>query len=140
VIHRRDELRASQIMQDRYLSQPNAEVLWNKVVIDVLGEDAIKAVELEDTVTGERSQLEVKGLFVAIGHTPATKFIRESGLQFDNSGYLVLEGDTSRTNIEGVFGAGDVADSNYRQAVTAAGMGCRAALDAERWLGAQGVH
>ncbi len=140
VIHRRDELRASKIMQERYLKQPNAKVIWNKQVIDVLGQDKITGVRLKDTVTGEESTLEVKGLFVAIGHTPATKFIRESGLEFDDAGYLKLKGATSYTNIEGVFGAGDVSDSVYRQAVTAAGMGCRAALDAERWLGAQGVH
>ncbi len=140
VVHRRDELRASKIMQERFMKQPNAEVLWNKVVIDVLGDSSIKALELEDTKTGERSQLEVKGLFVAIGHTPATQFLKGSGLEFDDSGYLLLPDRTSRTNIEGVFGAGDVSDSVYRQAVTAAGMGCQAALDAERWLGAQGVH
>ncbi|MEC9374380.1 MAG: thioredoxin-disulfide reductase [Planctomycetota bacterium] len=134
VIHRRDELRASRIMQERYLSQPNAKVLWNKVVVDVHGDDIINAVELEDTQTGERSKLEVKGLFIAIGHTPATKFLRGSGLEFDESGYIHLKSRSSRTNIEGVFAAGDVADSEYRQAVTAAGMGCQAALDAERWL------
>ncbi|MFG0256494.1 MAG: thioredoxin-disulfide reductase [Phycisphaerales bacterium JB043] len=137
VIHRRDELRASKAMQERFLKQPNAEVLWNKVVVDVLGEDAITGVELEDTKTGERSTLDVRGLFVAIGHTPATGFLRDSGLEFDDSGYIILPGRSSRTNIEGVFAAGDVADSEYRQAVTAAGMGCQAAIDAERWLGEQ---
>ncbi|GAB4544025.1 MAG: thioredoxin-disulfide reductase [Phycisphaerales bacterium] len=139
VIHRRDELRASKIMQERFLSKPNAEVLWNKVVTDVIGDEFIEAVELEDTVTGERSKLEVKGLFVAIGHTPATKFIKDSGLEFDDKGYIVLKGRHSATNIDGVFAAGDVADAEYRQAVTAAGMGCQAALDAERWLGSKGL-
>jgi thioredoxin reductase (NADPH) len=137
VIHRRDELRASKVMQKRYLSQPNADVVWNSVVVDVLGEDRIEGVRLKNTQTGEESTLEVKGLFVAIGHTPATKFLQDSGLEFDESGYLKLKPDTGYTNIEGVFAAGDVADAHYRQAITAAGMGCRAALDAERWLAAQ---
>lgn len=140
VIHRRDEFRASKIMQERYLSQPNAKVIWNKQVVDVLGGEKITGVRMKDTLTGAESTLEVAGLFVAIGHTPATKFLKGSGLEFDDAGYLKLQGATSHTNIEGVFGAGDVADAVYRQAITAAGMGCRAAIDAERWLGAQGVH
>ena len=140
VIHRRDEFRASKIMQERYLAQRNAKVIWNKQVVDVLGQDKIIGVRMKDTVTGEESTLEVKGLFIAIGHTPATKFLKGAGLETDASGYLVVQGGSSRTNIDGVFAAGDVADGVYRQAVTAAGMGCRAALDAERWLGAQGVH
>ncbi|MEO1533996.1 MAG: thioredoxin-disulfide reductase [Planctomycetota bacterium] len=135
VIHRRDELRASKVMQERFLSKPNATVEWNKVVVDVLGEKSIEAVELEDTVTGERSKLEVAGMFVAIGHTPATGFIKDSGLEFEDDGYLSLKTRSSATNIPGVFAAGDVADAKYRQAVTAAGMGCQAALDAEHWLG-----
>lgn len=139
VIHRRDELRASKIMQERYFKQPNANVIWDTEVVDVLGDDMITGVELENTKTGERSTLEVNGLFVAIGHTPATGFLKDSGLEMDDKGYLRLEGATSVTNIEGVFAAGDVADSVYRQAVTAAGMGCRAAIDAERWLGAEGI-
>jgi len=139
VIHRRDELRASKVMQERLLSKPNAQVLWNKVVVDVLGDEFIEGVRLKDTVTGEESTLEVKGLFVAIGHTPATRFLRESGLEFDDAGYIDLKGRESATNIEGVFAAGDVADAEYRQAVTAAGMGCQAALDAERWLGSRGL-
>lgn len=139
VIHRRDELRASRIMQDRFLKQPNAKVLWNKVVVDVLGEEKVRGVVLEDTQTGERSELEVKGLFIAIGHTPATRFLEGSGLETDDAGYLMLRSRSSATNIEGVFAAGDVADAHYRQAVTAAGMGCQAALDAERWLASQGL-
>ena len=134
VIHRRDALRASKIMQKRFLDKPNARVLWNKVVLDVLGEDMIEGLLLEDTKTGEKTTLEVKGLFVAIGHTPTTKFLRDTGLEFDDKGYLVLATRTSETGIAGVFTAGDVADSRYRQAVTAAGMGCQAALDAEHWL------
>lgn len=140
VIHRRDSLRASKIMQDRFLSRPNARVLWNKVVVDVLGQDKITGVRLKDTVTGEESTLDVKGLFVAIGHTPATKFLKGSGVELDDAGYVALRTRSSKTNIEGVFAGGDVADSTYRQAVTAAGMGCQAALDAERWLAATGVH
>jgi thioredoxin reductase (NADPH) len=139
VVHRRDELRASQIMQDRFLSKDNAKVLWNKVVVDVLGDDVVSGIVVEDTKTGERSEVEVKGLFIAIGHTPATKFLRDSGLEFDDAGYIHLGSRHSATNIEGVFAAGDVADAEYRQAVTAAGMGCQAALDAERWLGDQGL-
>jgi len=140
VIHRRDELRASKTMQERILSSPKAEVLWNKVVTDVIGEDKIESVRLKDTKSGAESTLEVKGLFIAIGHTPATEFLRDTGLEFDDKGYVRLRGASSHTNIEGVFAAGDVADSVYRQAVTAAGMGCRAAIDAERWLGEQGIE
>ena len=139
VIHRRDELRASKVMQSRFLEKPNAEVLWNKVVTDVVGDEKISGVELEDTVSGEKSTVDVKGLFIAIGHTPATKFLRESGLAFDDSGYIELADRGSATNIPGVFAAGDVADAKYRQAITAAGMGCQAAIDAEHWLGAQGL-
>lgn len=137
VIHRRDELRASKVMQERFLSKPNAEVLWNKQVIDVLGDDVITAVRLKDTVTGEEAEMQVGGLFMAIGHTPATNFLEGSGIAFDDSGYVALNSRSSATNIEGVFAAGDVADHEYRQAITAAGMGCQAALDAERWLAEQ---
>ena len=145
VIHRRDELRASKVMQERYLSKPNAKVEWNKQVVECVSEgepgknEKIKAVVLEDTVTGERSELPVKGLFIAIGHTPATKFLRDTGLEFDDAGYIRLDHRHSATNIDGVFAAGDVADAEYRQAVTAAGMGCQAAIDAERWLGGKGL-
>ena len=139
VIHRRDALRASKIMQERYLSRPNAKVIWNKVVVDVLGDDLIEGVMLEDTVTGERSRLDVNGLFVAIGHTPTTKFLKGAGIDMNAKGYIDLKTRSSATNIAGVFAAGDVADADYRQAVTAAGMGCAAALDAERWLAKQGL-
>jgi len=144
VIHRRDELRASKVMQERFFKQPNAEVLWNKEVTEVLGKEGehgekIRGVRLKDTQTGEESEMDVGGLFIAIGHTPATKFIRETGLEFDDAGYLDLKGRSSATNIPGVFAAGDVADAKYRQAVTAAGMGCQAAIDAEHWLGSQGL-
>lgn len=139
VIHRRDELRASKVMQDRLFSKSNAEVLWNKVVVDVLGDDLVTGVRLKDTQTDEESTLEVKGLFIAIGHTPATGFLEGTKLSMNDKGYLHLESRGSQTNIDGVFAAGDVADAEYRQAVTAAGMGCQAALDAERWLGEQGI-
>jgi thioredoxin reductase (NADPH) len=140
VIHRRDEFRASQTMVERVIDAPNSEIHWNKQVVDVIGDTMIEAVELEDTVTGERSRLDVKGLFIAIGHSPATGFLEGSGVALDDAGYVALEGRDSRTNIEGVFAAGDVADSVYRQAVTASGMGCSAAIDCERWLADQGVH
>ncbi len=137
VIHRRDQLRASKAMQERFFAQKNGEVIWDTIVTDVLGDEKITGVKLQNVKTKEESTLEVKGLFVAIGHTPATAFLKDSGLEFDDAGYLQLKGASSYTNIDGVFGAGDVADAHYRQAVTAAGMGCRAALDAERWLAAQ---
>ncbi|HYE63224.1 MAG TPA: thioredoxin-disulfide reductase [Phycisphaerales bacterium] len=139
IIHRRDSFRASKIMQQRLLSRPNVKVHWNKQVADVLGGEKIEGVLLQDTVTGEKTQLTVKGLFIAIGHTPATRFLKDTGLEFTDKGYIDLKHRGSHTNIPGVFAAGDVADAEYRQAITAAGMGCQAALDAERWLAAQGV-
>src|SRR5262245_9130570 len=140
LIHRRDSLRASKIMQDRFLSSPKVKTHWNKTVVDVLGGEKTEGVVLEDTRTGERSTLKVKGFFVAIGHTPATAFLRGSGVELNENGYIALKTRHSTTNIPGVFAAGDVADEEYRQAVTAAGMGCQAALDCERWLAAQGIH
>jgi thioredoxin reductase (NADPH) len=140
VIHRRDSLRASKTMQERFLSQPNAEMVWNSTVVDVIGDEKIEAVELENTVNGEKSRLDVTGLFIAIGHTPATNFLEGSGIKVLDNGYVELKTRSSKTNIDGVFAAGDVADHEYRQAVTAAGMGCQSALDAERWLGANGHH
>ena len=134
IIHRRDEFRASKAMQTRIFDAPNAEPLWNKTVLDVLGDDVITGVLLKDTVTGEESTLEVKGLFVAIGHTPTTTFLEGTGIELDDAKYIELKTRSSKTNIEGVFAAGDVADSLYRQAVSAAGMGCIAALDAEHYL------
>ncbi|MEE2972584.1 MAG: thioredoxin-disulfide reductase [Planctomycetota bacterium] len=139
IIHRRDEFRASKTMQERVLAAPNVKVHWNRTVVDVLGDDFITGLRLEDTVNGGTEDLEVNGLFIAIGHAPATKFLEGSGIDFDDSGYVALpDGGSSLTNIEGVFAAGDVADHVYRQAITAAGMGCRAAIDAERWLAEQG--
>ena len=140
MIHRRDELRASKIMRQRALDNPKIEVLWNKVVVDVLGDRTISGVRLKDTVTGAESERPLGGLFVAIGHTPATGFLNGQ-LDLDEKGYVKLA-DTYRstTSVDGVFAAGDVSDSVYRQAVTAAGMGCKAAIDAERWLAEQGIE
>ena len=146
IIHRRDELRGSKVMQERFLSKDNAQVLWNKTVVECLstpdehGSEKLHAIKLKDTVTGEESELAVKGMFVAIGHTPATKFLRDTSLEFDEAGYIDLKTRSSKTNIAGVFAGGDVADAVYRQAITASGMGCQAAIDAEHWLGDQGLN
>ena len=139
IIHRRDKLRASRIMQKRTLDLPNVEMAWNKTVSEVIGDEKIEAVMLKDTLTAAEERMDVKGLFIAIGHTPATGFLSGSGIELDDAGYVKLTNRSSETNIEGVFAGGDVADSEYRQAVTAAGMGCQAAMDAERWLGTQGL-
>jgi thioredoxin reductase (NADPH) len=140
MIHRRDQLRASKIMQERAFKNKKIEVLWNKVVTDVLGDKMISGLQLKDTVTGEQSELPVGGLFAAIGHTPATAFL-QGQLELDAKGYIKLEDPyRTTTSVEGVFAAGDCADSVYRQAITAAGMGCKAAIDAERWLAEEGVE
>lgn len=140
LIHRRDQLRASKIMAQRAMSNPKIEILWNKAVADVLGDSMISGLRLKDTVTGEESTLEVGGLFAAIGHTPATAFLGGQ-LLLDAKGYIKLKDPyRSTTSVEGVFAAGDCVDSIYRQAITAAGMGCKAALDAERWLAEQGIE
>ena len=139
IIHRRGALRASKIMQKRALNNPKINVLWHKVVTDVLGEQMITGVKLRDTRTGEETVKELGGLFIAIGHTPTTAFL-EGQLELTEKGYIKLK-DAYRTttSVEGVFAAGDVADSVYRQAITAAGMGCKAAIDAERWLAEHGI-
>ena len=140
IIHRRDELRASKIMAQRALENPKIEILWNKVVTDVLGDKMISGIKLKDTVTNKESTLEVGGLFAAIGHTPATAFL-DGQLELDAKKYIKLEDPyRSTTSVDGVFAAGDCVDSVYRQAITAAGMGCKAAMDAERWLGEQGIE
>jgi thioredoxin reductase (NADPH) len=140
MIHRRDELRASKIMAQRAHDNPKIEFAWNKTVADVIGEDMISAVKLADTKTGEESTMELGGLFMAIGHTPATGFL-EGQLELDEKEYIKLADPyRSTTSVEGVFGAGDCVDSVYRQAITAAGMGCKAAIDAERWLADMGVE
>ena len=135
VIHRRDELRASKIMQERAFKNPKIEFLWNREVIEVLGErdGGVRGLRLRDTQSGEPSELAVQGLFIAIGHEPNTQLFRGQ-LPMNPVGYLLVEEPTTRTGVAGVFAAGDVADPSYRQAVTAAGMGCKAAMDAERWL------
>ena len=137
VIHRRDELRASKIMQDRAFANPKVDFRWNSVVTDVGGDGQVSSVDLRDTQTGDASQLEVGGLFVAIGHDPNTKLF-EGQVDLDENGYVVLptSGSTA-TSVEGVFAAGDVADHVFRQAVTAAGTGCMAAIEAERWIEAR---
>jgi thioredoxin reductase (NADPH) len=140
VIHRRGEFRASKTMQERVLKAPNVEVIWNTRVADVLGDERIEALKLENVETKATSTLPVRGLFIAIGHAPATRFLAGSGVELDAAGYVRLRTRGATTNLEGVFAAGDVADPTYRQAVSAAGMGCIAAIDAERWLAGQGVH
>ncbi len=134
LIHRRDSLRASKIMADRALSNPKIEPLWNSVPTEYLADETgeMRAVKLKNTVTGEERELEVKCVFVAIGHTPNTSAFKGK-LDMDENGYL-LQGEGTKTNVPGVFAAGDVADHVYRQAITAAGQGCAAALDAERYL------
>jgi thioredoxin reductase (NADPH) len=140
-VHRRHEFRASKVMQERILSSPKAEVIWDSAVTDVLGGDAITGVRLKNLKTNQESTLACRGLFIAIGHTPNTGFLKGSGLALDDKGYIkVSDGFRTFTNVPGVFSAGDVSDQVYRQAITAAGMGCKAAIDAERWLAEQGVH
>jgi thioredoxin reductase (NADPH) len=134
LVHRRDEFRASAIMIDYAKSKDNLDFVTNAVVTEVLGEDGkMTGVRLRDTVTGDERELAAGGLFVAIGHDPTTGLFQDV-LDMDSEGYLLTRGGSTETNIEGVFAAGDVVDHVYRQAVTAAGMGCMAALDAERWL------
>jgi len=135
VVHRREELRASKVMQDRAFKNPKIEWQWNKVVTEVIGsrEEGVSAVRLKDTQTGEESEFPTQGFFLAIGHKPNTDLF-QSALDMNEVGYVEVEEPSTRTNVEGVFAAGDVMDPIYRQAVTAAGTGCRAAMDAERWL------
>jgi len=137
IIHRRDELRASKIMQDRAFANPKVAFKWNSVVTDVGGDGTVDVVHLRDTVTDDASELDVGGLFVAIGHDPNTKLF-EGQVDLDENGYVVLpQAGSTRTSVEGVFAAGDVADHVFRQAVTAAGTGCMAAIEAERWIEAR---
>jgi thioredoxin reductase (NADPH) len=133
VIHRREELRASQIMQDRAMANDKITFVWNTVVTDVLGEKDVEGLALENVVTGEKSTMDVGGFFVAIGHRPNTDVFRE-WLDMDPNGYIVTKPDSTYSNVPGVFVCGDAQDHVYRQAVTAAGSGCMAAIDAERWL------
>ncbi len=133
IIHRRDELRASKIMQQRAFNNPKIEFIWNSTVEEIIGEEKVEGVILSNTVTSEKKSLPVTGLFIAIGHRPNTDLFIDQ-LQMDENGYLITGADSSITNVEGVFACGDVQDHTYRQAITAAGSGCMAALDAERWL------
>jgi thioredoxin reductase (NADPH) len=133
LIHRRDQLRASKIMQERALNHPKIEMRWNSVVTDLIGDQSLEGIVLEDTVTGETSTMNVTGLFVAIGHRPNTDLFAGI-LDMHDNGYLNTKPGTSYTNLPGVFACGDVQDQTYRQAITAAGSGCMAAIDCERWL------
>ena len=138
IVHRRDELRASKIMQDRALANPKIEFLWNTVGRRRDRRRPVEALRVRDVVTGEESDLAVDGLFVAIGHDPNTTLFRGQ-LDLDDDGYIVTAADSTRTSVDGVFAAGDVQDHVYRQAITAAGSGCMAAIEAERWLAARDI-
>jgi thioredoxin reductase (NADPH) len=140
LVHRRDELRASKVMQDRARKNPKIEFVWNATVDEVLGDGkSVTGLRLRSTKDGARRDLKVQGFFLAIGHEPNTKVFRGQ-LEMNDVGYLLVRSPSTRTSVDGVFAAGDVADPSYRQAVTAAGAGCAAAIDAERWLGEQGIH
>jgi thioredoxin reductase (NADPH) len=133
IVHRRDEFRASKIMQDRALSNPKVDVIWDTEVDEVTGDDAVTGVKLRNVWSGDVTDFATDGVFMAIGHTPNTQLF-EGQLELTNNGYIVIQEPTTKTSIPGVFAAGDVTDSIYRQAVTAAGQGCKAAMDAERLL------
>jgi thioredoxin reductase (NADPH) len=133
VVHRRDELRASKIMQDRAFANEKIKFLWDSEVTGIQGGDRVSGVTVRNTKTGAESELEVTGLFIAIGHDPRSELFAGQ-LETDTDGYLLVDSPTTRTKIPGVFACGDVVDHIYRQAVTAAGSGCSAAIDAERWL------
>jgi len=137
ILHRRDEFRASKIMQDRALANPKISVTWDTVVEEILGDGAVGAVRLRDVNTGETTEFRTDGVFVAIGHTPNTSLV-EGQLELTDGGYIPVQEPTTKTTVPGVFAAGDVTDRVYRQAVTAAGQGCKAAMDAERLLEAEG--
>jgi thioredoxin reductase (NADPH) len=138
VIHRRDELRASKVMQERAFANDKIEFVWNTVVEDVLGGDAVTGLRVRDMVTDETREIAVGGLFVAIGHTPNTEIFKGQ-LDMDEAGYILTQPSSTYTSVDGVFACGDVQDHVYRQAITAAGTGCMAAIDAERWLAEHGV-
>ena len=133
IVHRRDQLRASKIMQDRAFSNPKIEFLWNHEVTEYMGDTKLEGLRVQNVIHQSQSILKVSGVFIAIGHTPNTS-IFENQLTLHDNGYIKTDSDSSRTNIEGVFACGDVQDFTYRQAITAAGSGCMAAIDAERWL------
>jgi thioredoxin reductase (NADPH) len=133
IIHRRDSFRASKIMVDKALKNPKIEVIWNTVVEEVVGDKFVTGAKITNTVSGEKRTLPIQGFFLAIGHEPNTKVL-EGQLKTDETGYLITKSHSAKTEIEGVFACGDVQDHHYRQAITAAGSGCMAAIDAERWL------
>jgi thioredoxin reductase (NADPH) len=137
VIHRRHELRASKIMAERAMHNPKIRFLWNSEVEEVIGDEFTSGVRVRNVETGEKSEVAVEALFIAIGHQPNTALVKDQ-VATDEVGYIKVEPGSSRTTIEGVFACGDATDPTYRQAVTAAGTGCMAAIDAERWLAAQG--
>ena len=137
VIHRREEFRASRIMLERAKANEKIKFVTNSQVVSVLGESSVTGVTLRDTVTGEESQLDVTGMFVAVGHDPRSDLVKGQ-VELDDAGYVRVQSPTTATNVTGVFAAGDLVDHTYRQAITAAGTGCAAALDAERWLAEQG--
>ncbi len=136
IIHRRDEFRASKIMARRALDNPKIEVVWDSVVTEILGDQAVTGARVENVKTGESDDLELDGVFMAIGHDPNTS-VFSGQIELDEKGYILTAPGSTMTSVEGVFAAGDVVDKVYRQAITAAGMGCQAAIDAERWLEAQ---
>jgi thioredoxin reductase (NADPH) len=136
IVHRRDAFRASKIMQDRVLENPKIDVVWNSVVTEIVGEGAVTGVKLRDVSTGDVREMATDGVFMAIGHTPNTELVRDQ-IELTDGGYIVVEEPSTRTSVPGVFAAGDVTDVVYRQAVTAAGQGCKAAMDAERFLQAE---
>ncbi|ATX81351.1 thioredoxin reductase (NADPH) [Mariprofundus ferrinatatus] len=137
LIHRRDELRAEKIMQDKLLATENIDVAWNSTTNEILGDDSgVTGIRLDSTVDGSQRDIDVHGVFIAIGHKPNTDFLAGQ-LEMDETGYIITRGKGTATSVEGVFAAGDVADPVYRQAVTSAGEGCKAALDVERWLASQ---
>ena len=135
LIHRRDELRASKIMQERAFADPKLEMVWNSEIAQIQGDDRLEGVVLRDTVTGETRELPVTGLFIAIGHDPRSELLTGQ-VDLDDDGYVLVDHPSTATNLPGVFAAGDLVDHHYRQAITAAGTGCAAALDAERYLAA----
>jgi len=132
IIHRRDQLRASKAMQNEIMKNPKIEILWNTNVLEVLGEEKVNALIIKNSQTAKESRIEIDGMFLAIGHNPTTQYLKDE-VQLDDNGYVVVKENT-RTSVDGVFVAGDVRDARYKQAITAAGMGCMAALDCEKWI------
>ena len=138
LIHRRNELRASRIMQQRAKDDPKIEFVWNSQVVDILGDDKVTGLKIKDTITGKEKNLELTGLFVAIGHEPRSELLKGQ-IDLEPNGYVIAKTGSTKTNVEGVFACGDLVDHVYRQAITAAGTGCQAALDAERFLASKGI-